>query len=408
MLCTYLRHVVYAAARGLALLNVVVCALLLSGCSQANYQFNTVKIGLVAPLSGENFSEGYRWLYAARQAIADWNAAASSKPYRIELVAYDETEGAAVARRLTLDPDVLGVVGHWDPAIALEAESEYRKVGLPLLAVGIADPALTAESPPQVFRLTPPAGALGRGVGVFLAQQLHPSAVAVVAGPALSDLAMGDALRQGATAADLRVARVEAVQQYSTDYRGVLERLEVVAPQAVLYSGAAAEAQSFLGQYLRYQGWRQPPPVILAPNAGSPDVLREAPRPSHNVYWISGGGDPRATKAGTAFWAAYQRRWNQSPSPLAAVVYDGTNLLLQGIESALASPTTDHRQQVSTFLRQGVLYRGVAREYSFDGRGKLVNPRAYVYRLDGGSFPGDLAAEIGIEASADQSGPLRR
>lgn len=325
----------------LLLLAAVAGMLLGAGCQRADYQFRTYKIGLAAPLSGQAFSEGNRWLGAARLAIGQWNEAAGARRYRMELVALDEAEGPSGARRLALDPDVLGVVGHWDGASVGPALEEYRRAGLTLLLAGASDLLPNAQGS-GALRLSPSAATLSRGVGSFIAQGLGRGSAAVVAGPALRDLSVGEALRAGAAEAGLRVLRAEAVPPYSADYRDILERLPSAAPQAILYSGGPAEAGSFLEQLRQHEGWR-PPPVVLAPHAGSPEALPTAAAASAVVYWAAGAGDARATNAGKAFWASYQARWGQAPSPYAAVVYDGTNLLLQGIEAAVAGRDGDAR-----------------------------------------------------------------
>lgn len=63
---------------------------------------------------------------------------------------------------------------------------------------------------------------------------------------------------------------------------------------------------------------------------------------------------------------------------------------------------------VRAFLERNVLYRGVTREYAFDGRGELLNPRVYLYRPDGADFPGALAAEVSVATPAGQEAAPRR
>lgn len=85
--------------------------LALVACSAPQYSLRTAKIGLIAPLSGPSQGEGARWVQGARDAVREWNQTTlAGRPYRIELVIYDEAEGPAVARRLLVDPEVLGLV----------------------------------------------------------------------------------------------------------------------------------------------------------------------------------------------------------------------------------------------------------------------------------------------------------
>lgn len=362
--------------------------------------FETVRIGLVAPLSGSDFSEGARWLYAARQAVSTWNAEAGAMSYRVELVAYDEAEGPAVARRLALDPDVVAVVGYWRPPTSPEAIRDFQEARLPLLAVGAPDRPLSEVDTSYVLRLTPSQTALAQAAGRFVAQRLKGSRVAMVAGPAVQDLVTAELFREGAAAAGLRTVRAEAVAPFSSDYSALLRRLANAEPQVVFFGGSSADAQSFLGQFSLYSGWREPPAVVLAPLAGGPDVLREIRGASGAVYWVSAGGDPQVTTAGRRFVETYRQRWRTSPSPLAGVVYDATGLVLQSLESARARPKGERRQAVWELLEKGFTYHGIAGQYVFNERRGLLTPKGYVFRLDEGDFPGTLVGEVDVGPDA--------
>ena len=80
-------------------------------CAPLQYTLRTVKVGLVAPLSGPAHVDGQQWVLKARDAVWRWNTTVlAGRPYRIELVIYDAVEGTAVARRLSVDPEVIGAV----------------------------------------------------------------------------------------------------------------------------------------------------------------------------------------------------------------------------------------------------------------------------------------------------------
>jgi len=82
--------------------------LLFLACTDPRHTLRTAKIGLVAPLSR---GEGNAWVAQARNAVREWNQTVlAGRPFRIELIVYDEDEGPAVARRLLVDPEVRGVV----------------------------------------------------------------------------------------------------------------------------------------------------------------------------------------------------------------------------------------------------------------------------------------------------------
>ena len=65
----------------------------------------TAKIALVLP------PDKPQWIEETRAVVREWNQTELAvKPFRIELIIYDEGEGPAVARRILVDPEVRGVV----------------------------------------------------------------------------------------------------------------------------------------------------------------------------------------------------------------------------------------------------------------------------------------------------------
>ncbi len=110
-----------------------------------------VKIGLVAPFEGAQRELGYDAIYAARLAVREINEAGGIGGYRVALVALDDRGDVALAEdtavSLTVDPDVVAVIGHGLAETTAVAQPIYAAADLPLLPLGNSpftpqDPAL--------------------------------------------------------------------------------------------------------------------------------------------------------------------------------------------------------------------------------------------------------------------------
>ncbi len=122
------------------------CAMLtLPGCTLPGFELRTVKIALVAPFSGSAHRDGGRWLIAAKMAVEEWNKAHGDSVYKIELVASDQNEGDAVARRQGIDPKILAVVGYSDATILGPQRHIYADAGVPLMPMVNIDGAVDGE-----------------------------------------------------------------------------------------------------------------------------------------------------------------------------------------------------------------------------------------------------------------------
>ncbi len=134
----------YGASRG------VWCVVLLAACSFPGSVKPTVKIGLVAPFEGRYRDLGYEALHAVRLAVRQRNEAGGvAERYLVEFVAlndFNEADEAVVqARKMAVDPGVLGVLGGWLPETAQAAGPEYDRLGLTFL---VPDVDFTEPQPP--------------------------------------------------------------------------------------------------------------------------------------------------------------------------------------------------------------------------------------------------------------------
>ncbi len=116
----------------------------LAGCNFLGSTQPVIKIGLVAPFEGRYRSIGYEAIYAARLAIREINANGGLNGYRIELVALDDRgdpdQASYAARKLTIDPQVIAVIGHYRPDSTDAAIGEYCDQQMPMIAIESAAP----------------------------------------------------------------------------------------------------------------------------------------------------------------------------------------------------------------------------------------------------------------------------
>ncbi|MCU0520529.1 MAG: ABC transporter substrate-binding protein [Anaerolineae bacterium] len=118
---------------------VLAVALAIVGCGPHRVA-GTVKIGLVAPFEGAYRSIGYDAIYAARLAVREINRAGGIEGWLVELVAYDDRGEVDLAERtaanLTIDRDVVAVIGHYRPDTSSVASPIYGEGNMPLLVLG--------------------------------------------------------------------------------------------------------------------------------------------------------------------------------------------------------------------------------------------------------------------------------
>ena len=388
----------------------------------------TFKLGLVAPFSGREAALGYNMLFAAKLAVKEWNERGGVAGHYVELVAQDDRDeaemGALQARKLALDLQVIGVIGHPAAVSARAAVPVYRQAGLPVLLVG---PLLEEKElgGPPVFLLGPTAKELSQEVArfVFPAGRRPLIRLALIEEEASSGLAedgpLVAALATAATAlsGDVRPEVVfKAKLQRGTfgagesreaagrtdegvgpihdsplpaaplDQAALLQALVEVRPDLVYFDGRSVEGGTLLAG-LRSKGLA---PVFLGgPGLASPDFLKVAGQAAEGAYYVSPAPSPADVPAARAFIEAFRAAAGTDPWPQALTVYDGINVMLTALDRSVSAGERPGRQALRSGLAQGH-HAGLVGPIAFDGRGSQVGAGAYIYRIEGMAWPGRL------------------
>lgn len=116
----------------------------LSACAVLSNAAPVVKLGVIAPFEGRGRDLGYAVLPAVKDAVAEANAAREFGPYRVIVVAFNDSLDPATAKQqaaaLALDPDVIGVVGPFSAEAAAAARPILDAKGIAVEPVRSVEP----------------------------------------------------------------------------------------------------------------------------------------------------------------------------------------------------------------------------------------------------------------------------
>ena len=131
-----------------------ILAVLISASCARRVMPGTVKIALVAPFEGYYRATGYDAIYSARLAVREINNAGGIRGWRLELVAYDDRGEPELARRaaqsVTMDPEILVILGHYLAPTTATARAIYTEAHLPFVVLGT-----WTQRGPTVWHLMP-------------------------------------------------------------------------------------------------------------------------------------------------------------------------------------------------------------------------------------------------------------
>ena len=173
----------------IAVVAAVAACLAAGGCapkSDGGKKDTVVKIGLIAPLTGDIAAMGQGMKNGATLAVEQANGRedVKTKGIRFELVAVDDRadpkEAVNGANVLISDPKVAGVAGHLNSQCSIPASQVYARKDIVMISPASTNPKLTQQGLKNVFRVCTTDNVQGGFAAEYLYGKLGMKKVAVM------------------------------------------------------------------------------------------------------------------------------------------------------------------------------------------------------------------------------------
>jgi ABC-type branched-subunit amino acid transport system substrate-binding protein len=278
----------------------------------------------VAPFEGRYRYVGYDVFYAVRLALYEANDSDGLSGYGVELVAYDDGGDPAMAekqaRKLAVDLQVMGTLGHFRSPTTAAALSAYAESRLPLVVpTGLPS---EVEEWEDAWAMGPPAEGIAGALLDRAAAAPGDGGIVLVGEDAPVSRAVREMARRrglGLTMVDVEVEgwRREVAAQ---DPAVLLCELEPVKAGEVVLA-------------LREDGWAGS--VIGGPSLAMTDFVAVAGASAAGAVFVTPWPFPGDVPDGAAFAAAYgEVSGGLPPGPFALPAYEATWALLEALEEA--------------------------------------------------------------------------
>lgn len=346
---------------------LVLCILYLASCAPLSIR-PTVKIGLVAPFEGRYRYVGYDVIYAVRLALREANAAGGVGGHNVELVAYDDGADPAMAieqaRKLTTDPQVVAVIGHFREETTFAASNVYAEAGIPLVAPAVFAPTL-AEGGAETYHLAPSVDAVVSALLQHLDElEQYQAALVTDGGP------LGATLRQLE-----RSHQVQVWPVVSPDKADWLEDIIASDVGAVLCDTDPVTAGETVSA-LRMSNWEG---VFWGgPELAAPDFVAVAGETAGGAVLVTPWPFPDDENVVSAYQAVSN---GVPPGPLALPAYDATWVLLEALERDIVASGKPTRSGVAVALPD-TRREGELGYIAFDAGRSWGDAPLYWYRYD--------------------------
>lgn len=359
----------------LAALLVVVC-FAFAGCSQepagdadqqnpstddanASGDAETIKIGMLAPLTGEVAEYGVAVANGVRLYVEEYNAAGGMNGKQIVLVEYDEEGDSAKAvtgYNSLVDQGVAAIIGDvtTGPTVAVVVESQQDNM-----------PMITASATAAAVTVDPDSGAVyenmfrscfidpfqGEKMATFAYEELGAKTAAILYNTGIDySVGLTEAFEAKAAELGLEVVAVESYADGAVDFTSQLTNIAAKAPDVLFvpdyYSVIAliatqADAAGVTATMLGADGWD----TVL-------QVVEDASL-LEGAYYCAGYSKNDTTEAVQDFIAAYEAKYGSTPNMFAAQAYDAAAILfaaLEQVDESLTVGSDEYKEAVIAAL----------------------------------------------------------
>jgi branched-chain amino acid transport system substrate-binding protein len=367
--------------------------------AEAQLAGQTLVVAVAGPLTGGAANLGLDQRQGVELAVEEKNAAGGILGATVVLAAADDradaAEGKAVAQRFCDDARVLGVVGHVNSGVSIEASNVYKACGLSMLTAMSSNPGVTDRGLDNVFRLTNRDDNKAPAIAGYLYRVLGKKRAVVVDDQTTYGRGVADLFAQAFMRAGGQLVARSTVTVGQKDFQPTVAGLPKEFD--VLFFGGIAEAAPLLKE-MRGAGIKQ----LFACGDGCWDVKGFLARTEgvaaqgEGVLILSAAPAVGRVPGSAEFAARYRAKYGPIGT-YSANSYDSARLVLLAIETAARQKSgVPTRAEVLAALR-GVRFQGIAygRPVTWDAKGDNTAAVIFLNVVEGDHFKeiGEVARE---------------
>jgi len=340
----------------------------------------TIKIGVIGPLSGEVAFYGAELRNGAQLAAAQLNE--EQNRYYYELVSFDDEADSSIARQraeeMVENREILAVIGPAFSVPTLSAGEVFQKAKLPAISPSATSPKVTFLGD-FIFRVCPSDSYNGKSLGEFVVQDLgfHKIAILWDETHAAYSGELADAFTQRTEQLGAVVIKRLSYQSGQTDFLSLLQDVKEAEPEVIVLTGYASEA-AFIVQQARNMGWNIP--FVGGDGLHVNELIEKGGEAVEGVkmttFFSSDNPDPRVQD----FVSSFRKRYGMDPGWAAAHSYDAMRLINQAIEKNGPS-----REGIQKALAETRNFQGITGLINFDENGDVIKDVIKV-EVKGGAF----------------------
>lgn len=370
----------------IGIISIALLALSLAAFAQTATK-GTIKIATQSPLSGGSAQLGEQIKLGAQLAVDEAKAKFQTLGFKLELAAYDDQAnpdtGVANANRIINDPEILGVVGHYNSGVAIPSSEVYARVNLVMVSPANTNPRVTDRNLPSVNRICGRDDVQGPAGAEFAVKELKAKKIFVIHDKTAYGQGLAEAFRKTAEALGVAVPNSVFIgTEEKSNFIPLITQIMAYKPDLIFFGGIYDQIAVFAKQ-LKDRGLSIP--LLGGDGLDSSDYERLAgSAAAANTYYTTVAGPVSAFPTAKAFVDSFKAKTGKTAEGFAIYAYDSANVILAALEATIKAnggklPTRD---AVSKAVRASNL-KGHTGAIEFDTKGDVKVATYFVLKVAG-------------------------
>lgn len=351
---------------------------ILAGCGSKESE--TVKIALVAPLTGDFAEYGTGFDNAVKLATDEWNEKGGVLGKKVEVVSFDDKnsgeEAASIAEKIAGEKSISAVIGHFASGVCMAASPTYQEVGIVELSPSSSHPDYTSEGD-YIFRnqslIDVEANeTLNIASKVFGASKVAVLAVKTDWGTKTADILINDL---AGNYPGIDIVKYEEIVDGTVDFSPSVTSIEASGADTIIVVGMYNILAPFVTQYKDVNADIN---IVGFSNAYSEQLIELAKEDAEGICLPASFVHTSTDENIASFVKAYEERYGSIPSGLTAQAYDSMGIILTAIENGNSAD----RESIKNEMYK-LSYKGVSGLTEFNEKGDAMKTYKWLMIKDG-------------------------
>jgi branched-chain amino acid transport system substrate-binding protein len=341
---------------------------------------DTVKIGVIQPLTGSVAYNGTTDVNGIKLALSEINAKGGVLGKKVELVIEDgqckPANSVNAAEKLAQRDKVVGLIGAFCSSATAAIMPVAQSNKIPLITGVSSAPGLTEKGNPGCVRATETDALLAKSFAKILADQLKLKKVAYIG--VNDDFGRGsvDEFEKQMTALGATTAMKEYFEHGTSDFYTLLTKLKASGADGVFVSAETQDGSTFVKQKAELGLSIK---VFGVGSWATADFMQLAGSAANGIYAAVPYASTMKTPKNETFVKAYEAQYKAPPGKYSAAGYNSLNILVDAIAHA---QSTDADKIRAALLNTD--YEGPNGHFRFDAKGQATGFTVVLVQLENG------------------------